>query len=106
MLLDKQTALDRMDDDDELYHEICGIFRQDAPQIMNKLSEAFNCGEIPVAIRHAHSLKSAAANIGANDLSETARLTENAFRNGELKSIHTLLSEINQHILRVLEVIE
>lgn len=106
MVLDKQAALERIDQDQELYDEICGIFRDDVPRIMAKLIEAFNEGDIHVATRHAHSLKSAAANIGANDLSVTARLTEHAFRSGDLKSIPALLSENELQIERVLKVIK
>ncbi len=105
MILDKQAALERIDHDQELYDEICGIFRDDVPRILIKLIEAFNEGDLQVATRHAHSLKSAAANIGASDLSETARLTEHSFRSGDLKNIPTLLSEIRLNIERVLEVI-
>lgn len=103
MILDKQAALDRIENDQELYDEICEIFRNDAPLIMAQLVEAFNNSDIPVAIRHAHSLKSAAANIGAVDLTETARLTENAFREGNLENINTLISGLERNISCVMQ---
>jgi HPt (histidine-containing phosphotransfer) domain-containing protein len=105
MILDKQVALERIEYDQELYDEICGIFRDDVPQIMAQLKEAFNVGDIPVATRSAHSLKSAAANIGATRLYETAKLAESALRAGELANINTLIAEIDQNLLRVMEVL-
>jgi HPt (histidine-containing phosphotransfer) domain-containing protein len=106
MILNRQAALDRIEHDNELYDEICGIFRDDVPKIVDQLKEALNCCDIPVATRHAHSIKSAAANIGATDLNETARLAENALRTGSLENIHSLISEIDQNISRVLKELE
>jgi HPt (histidine-containing phosphotransfer) domain-containing protein len=103
MILDKNAALERIEFDHELYDEICGIFREDAPKMIAKLKEACSGGDILVATRLAHSLKSAAANIGATDLSESARLAENAFRAENLKNIIHLISEIDRNITRVLE---
>jgi HPt (histidine-containing phosphotransfer) domain-containing protein len=106
MILDRQAALDRIEHDNDLYNEICDIFRDDVPKIMKQLKDAFNCGDIPVATRHAHSIKSAAASIGATELNEAARLAENAFRTKNLENIHTLISEVGQNISRVLEALK
>ena len=106
MILDRHAALERIEHDRELYNEICGIFLDDVPKIISHLKKAFNDGEIRTATRHAHSLKYAAANIGATDLSETARLTENSFRAGDNKNIHTLISDIDQNLSLVLEALK
>jgi two-component system sensor histidine kinase/response regulator len=98
MILDKQTALERIEQDLELYAEICEIFRHDVPQIMDRLKEALQTGDIPVATRHAHSLKSSAANIGANDLSTTAYRTEIAFRANDIENIQSLIAELELNL--------
>lgn len=73
---------------------------------MNQLKEAFNSGNIPVATRYAHSLKSSAANIGATDLSERTRLIEHSFRAENLDNVYALISEIDYDILCVLEALK
>jgi two-component system sensor histidine kinase/response regulator len=106
MILDKNAALERIEYDHELYDEICGIFREDAPMMIAKLKEACSGGDILLATRLAHSLKSAAANIGATDLSESARLAENAFRTDNLRNIIPLISEIDLNITLVLKALD
>jgi two-component system sensor histidine kinase/response regulator len=106
MILDRQAALERIDHDQALYDEICGIFRDDVPKIFAQLKEAHSRGDHPVATRHAHTLKSAAANIGATDLCESARSAENAFRAGELENIHILISEIDKNLSYVLDALK
>jgi two-component system sensor histidine kinase/response regulator len=103
MILDKHAALERIEHDHELYDEICEIFRDDVPKIIAQLKAACCGGDIPLATRHAHSLKSSAANIGATELCETARLAEQALRAGEHSDIHTLISRIDYHMSHVLE---
>ena len=103
MILDKQSALERLEQDLELYEEICEIFRVDVPGIIDQLKASYAGNDIPTATRHAHSIKSAAANIGATDLSETARSTENALRSGSFDHIPALFSELDRNISQVLE---
>lgn len=106
MILDRHAALERIEHDQELYAEICGIFREDVPHIIANLKKALLDVDIPVATRHAHSLKSAAANIGAMDLSETAGSAEIAFQAGNLENIHTLIAEIDRKLLCVLDALK
>ena len=106
MIVDRHAVLERIENDQELYDEICGIFRDDVKKIMKHLKEASEGGDIPVAARHAHSLVSAAANIGATDLSETARSAENALRSGDPEKIPLLISEIEIKLSYVLEELE
>lgn len=106
MILDKQSALERIEDDLELYEEICEIFREDVPRIIAELKSSFACNDIPTATRHAHSIKSAAANIGATNLSESARSAENALRDGDLESVSTIFSELDSNLSKVLAALE
>jgi len=106
MILDKQSALERIEDDLELYEEICEIFREDVPRIIAELKSSFACNDLASATRHAHSLKSAAANIGATNLSESARSAENALRDGDLESVSTIFSELDSNLSKVLAALE
>jgi HPt (histidine-containing phosphotransfer) domain-containing protein len=106
MILDKNAALERIEYDQELYDEICGIFREDVPAIIILLKVAFQAGDLSVATRHAHSIKSAAANIGASDLSEAARRAENSLRSGNIENIQALMTEIDASVSLVLDALE
>ena len=106
MILDRQAALERIEQDVELYNEICGIFRADVPRLVALLKSSYADNDISTATRHAHSIKSAAANIGAAKLSDTARSAENALRSGELSAISTLIAKIDQNMSQVLEALE
>jgi HPt (histidine-containing phosphotransfer) domain-containing protein len=106
MILDKNAALERIEQDYELYDEICCIFRDDVPRIIAELKSAYAGNDIHTATRHAHSIKSAAANIGATNLSKIARSTENALRDGNLDSVLPLLTELDLNMSLVLEALE
>lgn len=74
--IDKAGALGRLGGDESLYHEVVDIFLQTAPQDLLRCEEAF-ASKDPKAIAHAtHALKSAAANVGAVDLSQMALRAE------------------------------
>lgn len=103
MKLDRQTALERIEYDEELYHEICTIFRDDAPEILSRLKSALEGEDFVTATRHAHSLKSSAANIGATELCETARAAEAALRCGNRSEIGILLPILDQELAAVLK---
>ncbi len=63
-VLDKAAALGRMGGDEELYAEILELFLDDAPKQLEILSTALRQEDRTVAQRQAHSLKSAAGNVG------------------------------------------
>lgn len=102
MKLDRQAVLERLDNDQELYDEICEIFMHDALNIVDQLKEAVHAGDIPVATRHAHSLKSASASIGANEISMIARQAEVCGKEGSIEEIRNLLPQIDKLLTEVL----
>ena len=102
MVLDKQAVLIRIDNDLELYDEICEIFQEDAIEIVNNLKDAIDSEEIMVATRHAHSLKSVSANIGATALSELAQIAEIAGKDANLQEMRRQIPLIEQELAEVL----
>lgn len=103
MTLDKQAVLERIENDLELYRDICEIFRDEGPELMRKLRESVDSGEITLAIRSAHSLKSSAANIGANELSELARQAEEAGNGEDTGKLRELLPRIGAQLNDVID---
>lgn len=102
MTLDKQAVLERIDNDEELFSEICGIYLNDAPEIFMRLKNAVEVGEMLVATRQAHSLKSASANIGATEICELARQAEIACKEGNLQGIRHQITLIEPLLAEVL----
>ncbi len=68
VVLDLESALDRIDGDRELYDEVVEVFIDDTPRQLTVLEEALGNGDKETVRRQAHSLKSAAANIGGEAL--------------------------------------
>jgi two-component system, sensor histidine kinase and response regulator len=66
-----------------LYRRILAGFEEEFGASANKIAAALAQGDFPLARRLAHSLKSAAATIGANELSACARQLEDRYAVGD-----------------------
>lgn len=77
-VLDKEAALDRMGGDEEIYEAVLEVFLEDVPKQLATIRYLESGGEEGAKFdreeirRTAHSLKSAAANIGGDAMSHTA----------------------------------
>jgi PAS domain S-box-containing protein len=75
------AALDRrLGGDLELLHEVIGIFVEDVPGQIERLFRFCSEGDAQALLRQAHTLKGAAANVSAIELSATAYAVEQAAR--------------------------
>jgi PAS domain S-box-containing protein len=83
-VIDKQMALEHCDDDEELLDEIWNIFVNDAPSKMSTLETVIDAGNSKLVERQAHTLKSNAANIGADLMRECASKVEAAGRKQDI----------------------
>ena len=82
--IDVNTGISRSGGKLELYLEILAAFREDAMELSKKMKSCIDSNDISLYTTHVHALKSAAANIGALDLSEAAAALEMA---GERKDM-------------------
>jgi len=98
---DRAELLDRVDGDEELLAELVGIFLEDAPRQMAALKEAMEQGDITLVERQAHSLKGAAANIGARPLSAEAHRLELAAREGNLARDVAVCGRLEQELAKL-----
>ena len=64
-IYDHDGALRRMGNDAELFAEMVGLLRSDAPHWLTVLKRAIDDGDPPRIHRAAHTLKGLAANFGA-----------------------------------------
>ena len=71
-VLDYETALERLGNDKDLLDEALKIFWEDVPTLAKRLKNGLQASDCQLVQREAHSLKGAAAAIGAKRLRETA----------------------------------
>jgi CheY-like chemotaxis protein/HPt (histidine-containing phosphotransfer) domain-containing protein len=83
--------LARLLDDADTARLVLAGFLEDAPRQLVLLREAIAQGALPVATRQAHTLKGAAATVGAAALSGVASELEQAGRRGDLAQLASLL---------------
>jgi two-component system sensor histidine kinase/response regulator len=97
-LFDKEAALARVGDDEELLAELVKIFLDDYPNSLTAIDEAVARQDPPLLERAAHTLKGAVANFGADAVVREAYELERQGRSGDL-------SHANENLHRLHEVI-
>ena len=101
-VIDSAGALERLGDDADLLREIREIFSDDTPKQMEVLKRAIDTNDVVLTERQAHSLKSAAANIGAESMREKSFEIELAARDKNLNTVHILYEELEYEMERVM----
>jgi len=69
-------ALDRIGGDEELLRDLCQIFLEESPKLLQKLQQAVAAGDSDGVMRAAHSLKGESSYLGAGGTSQAARQLE------------------------------
>ena len=72
----ERKALDRMDGDAELFHQVLDSFVALAPRVLEKIGAAVEHGEAAEVHRHLHSLAGSASMVSAEVLAKLARELE------------------------------
>lgn len=85
----------------EDFDDLLEAFSESADAILHLLSKAISDQQREEIERHAHSLKSAAANVGAGHLSSLSRELEQIARHSNLRLTGDLLSTLQQEYERV-----
>lgn len=86
-VINRNMVLERLGGDEDLYNEICELFLRDGPTMIERLRIELANDCLEVATRYAHSIKSMAANVGADELAEIARVAEAAGRANDMDKI-------------------
>ncbi len=73
---------------------------------MEDLNKAINAGDIALTERHAHTLKSSAANLGANSMAEKALKIEELARSKSSNNINILFEDLSNEYKKVIEELE
>jgi PAS domain S-box-containing protein len=99
-IFDRAQFLDRLMGDEELAQRIIQGFVEDMPRQIDMLRGFIETGDVPGAERQAHTIKGAAANVGAHALQSLAAELERSGQEGDLKSmkarLHSLLATFKE----------
>jgi HPt (histidine-containing phosphotransfer) domain-containing protein len=79
---------------DDIYWTILGIFAKEGAGLCADARAALAEGQLPALDRSAHTMKSAAANVGALHLSRCARDLEKAAGTGRHRDLAMLLARV------------
>jgi HPt (histidine-containing phosphotransfer) domain-containing protein len=72
----RADALDRLGGDEDLLRELCQIFLEESPKLLQTLREAVAASDSDAVMRTAHSLKGELSYLGATAASQNARELE------------------------------
>ncbi len=97
--------VERLDGDEEIAREVALAFVESSRELLQRLDGAISEGRSDAVRLNAHSIKGAAANIGANALAETASLIEDAGRDGRLEAAEQMTPQLHQRIEHVFAVL-
>ncbi|GAA5181293.1 hypothetical protein GCM10025771_27910 [Niveibacterium umoris] len=84
VVLDRARAIAMMGNDEALFEEMLALFCSSEADFSERYTVAIDAGDIPLATRHAHTLKGIAGTVGAMALAAEAARLEKALRQGEL----------------------
>lgn len=85
------------------FHGLVQVFLEDAPGHVDTLEAAASNNDLPAMIAPAHTLKSAAANLGAMALSDAAKRIEAGARQGDLPRAAIAVAVLDAELRRARE---
>ena len=103
LVFDHAAFLKRIGGDEELLEELCSLFLQEVPQQMASLRAALEAGDGVTAVRHTHTLKGSAANMGCIALFDVAAALEDKARPDKTDDIIEGLGELETAVQRTTE---
>jgi HPt (histidine-containing phosphotransfer) domain-containing protein len=103
--MDVKALSDNIGIDEETYLEILGMFYERTVEDMEGIRLALEEGKPDAAVRGAHSIKGAAANLGIEDISELAKEIEMKARGSMLNEIPVLLIPLRKKVRLVKEIL-
>ncbi|HUR29729.1 MAG TPA: Hpt domain-containing protein [Planctomycetota bacterium] len=89
--------------DDSLFRELLDLYVDDSTSQMRRLEESLKSGDLKVAERIAHTLKSSSANLGATTLSQICMQMELRGRGAAPATMSELLGATREEHTRVVK---
>jgi polar amino acid transport system substrate-binding protein len=105
-LIDKDGALARLGNNQELYRRLLLMFQTEYAQFVQAMRAALNANDSVLAIRLAHTLKGVAGTVGANDLRSAAKQLEAAITEGSTSVYEVYLADVERKLALVMLAID
>jgi HPt (histidine-containing phosphotransfer) domain-containing protein len=86
-IFDREGALKRMGNDEQLFREMAQFFLEDSPRWMSEVQRAMERSDLSKVRHAAHSLKGLAANFGADTAVRAAAEVEQDVREGRTANL-------------------
>jgi CheY-like chemotaxis protein len=99
MIIDGKELMGRMDGDMDLLSELCQIFAEDFPKMIQEIEIAIKHQEFPVLHRVAHTIKGALASLSAKSATESALRLENFARSEELNKASDEFEQLKKEVV-------
>jgi CheY-like chemotaxis protein len=99
--LDRQSALQRFDGDEELFAEVVAMFLADAPRALDELRGAVAAGDAATVHRAAHGLKGAAGYVGGTATVGAAAALEHLTEGGDRSAAPAALERLAREVGRL-----
>ncbi len=96
MIIDLDDVLGRIQGDKELLVELIEIFLDDCPQKVSEIKKCFEISDFGQLSELSHSIKGAAANIGAKKISYTFLQAEEAANSQNIDGFGQLIERMDQ----------
>jgi HPt (histidine-containing phosphotransfer) domain-containing protein len=100
-VFDRAGLMDRLMDDADLARTVIAAFLEDIPRQIEALRDHLEAGDAKNVERQAHTIRSAAANIGGEAMRMVAREMEDEGRAGNLKAVNAQLAELELRFARL-----
>ncbi len=98
---DVAAAMQRVEGDAGLLGELIGLFREEAPKLMERLRAALDAEDAEAGAAAAHSIKGAAGNLSAKPAFEAALNAERAGRDGDIDELRRWTDTLGREIERL-----
>ncbi len=94
----QREALDRLGADEELLRELCQIFLEESPKLLQKLREAVALGDAEGTARAAHGLRGELSYLGTVRASEVANQLEEMGRQEKMSQAGEALAALEEEV--------
>ena len=103
VVFDRAGVLTRLMDDEDLVRTVVEAFLEDIPRQIESLRRYLAAGEAEGALRQAHTIKGASANVGGESLRAAALEMEKAVKAGDLADVLARLPDLESRFARLKE---
>ena len=97
-VLNRESAMQRLGNDIEIYKRILNVFSSKISGNLSAMDASINKRNAQSTFQLAHALKSQAANIGAEALSESAHVLEMKARDNDMVDSERLFEQIKNQV--------